>query len=220
MGHSLALYDRYSCAIFDCDGVLLDSNPVKIEAFRVALSGRDPAVVEAFIAEHRRTGGISRFEKLARFFRELAPVDAPEQATAEAVARFGEAARVGLSSCAEVPGARALIQAFAARGVAVHVVSGGAQDEVREVLEARGLDEWITGIHGSPTPKHVHLERLRESGDLLPGGVFFGDARLDMELAEAFGMSFVFVAGVSDWPEGRAVAEARGHLAFTDLTLA
>jgi beta-phosphoglucomutase-like phosphatase (HAD superfamily) len=48
----------YSCAIFDCDGVILDSNPVKIDAFRVALADEDPALVEALIAEHRRTGGV------------------------------------------------------------------------------------------------------------------------------------------------------------------
>ncbi|MFO7567759.1 MAG: HAD hydrolase-like protein [Enhygromyxa sp.] len=208
---NLGYVSGYSCAIFDCDGVILDSNPVKIAAFRAALAGEEPERVEAFIAEHRRTGGVSRYAKLARFYRELWPVADPQAAIARALARFAEAARAGLKHCPEVPGVRELLSAFADRNVSVHVVSGGDQDEVREALAARGLAALVSGIHGSPTPKREHLERLRSEGELLPGGVFFGDAELDMQLAEGFGLDFVFVAGVSDWPQGRVVARERGH---------
>lgn len=211
------LYLGYSCAIFDCDGVILDSNPVKIAAFRAALVDDPPALVEALIAEHRRTGGVSRYAKLARFYRELRPVEDPQAAIGKALERFAEAARAGLRTCPEVPGARDLLTAFADRNVPVHVVSGGDQDEVRDALAARGLAPLVSGVHGSPTPKREHLERLRSEGELLPGGVFFGDAELDMQLAESFGLDFVFVAGVSDWPEGRAVALARGHRTIEDF---
>ncbi|NVB41307.1 HAD family hydrolase [Pseudenhygromyxa sp. WMMC2535] len=210
--------DQYSCAIFDCDGVILDANPVKIAAFRAALAGEDPAIVDAFVEEHRRTGGVSRYAKFERFYRELAPAEAPDLAIPAALERFAAASRAGLRECPEVPGVRALLEGFAARRVPVHVVSGGDQDEVREALAARGLDALVSGVHGSPTPKQKHLEALREAGELLPGGVFFGDARLDMELAESFGLEFVFVGGVSDWPEGREVARDRGHLVIEDFT--
>jgi phosphoglycolate phosphatase-like HAD superfamily hydrolase len=206
-----------SCAIFDCDGVILHSNPVKIAAFRAALAHEDPSLVEAFIAEHRRTGGVSRYAKLERFYRELHPVEHPPAAIARALDRFGEAARAGLRTCPEIPGVRALLLDLVQRNIAVHVVSGGDEAEVREALEARGLATLVAGIHGSPTPKREHLERLREQGDLLPGGVYFGDAELDMQLAECFGLEFVFVAGVSDWQKGRDVARERGHRVIEDF---
>jgi hypothetical protein len=41
--------------------------------------------------------------------------------------------------------------------------------------------------------------------------VYFGDAEHDMQLAECFGLEFVFVAGVSDWQQGREAARERGH---------
>jgi phosphoglycolate phosphatase-like HAD superfamily hydrolase len=207
----------YSCAIFDCDGVILDSNPVKIAAFRAALADENPELVEAFVTEHRRTGGVSRYVKLSRFYRVLRPVENPDSAIAEALARFAEAARAGLQTCPEVAGVREVIAAFADRNVPIHVVSGGDQSEVRETLEDRGIAALVSGIHGSPIPKREHLERLRGEGELLPGGVFFGDAELDMQLAEGFGLEFVFVAGVSDWPEGRAVALSRGHRVIEDF---
>jgi phosphoglycolate phosphatase-like HAD superfamily hydrolase len=212
-----SLASACSCAIFDCDGVILDSNPIKIAAFRAALVDEQPALVEAMIAEHRRTGGVSRYAKLAWFYRELRPVDDPEPAIATALQRFAEAARAGLRTCAEVPGVRALLQGLERRRVSVHVVSGGDEAEVCEALDARGLAALVSGIHGSPTPKREHLERLRDEGELLPGGVYFGDAELDMQLAECFGLAFVFVAGVSDWPQGRVIAPARGHRVIEDF---
>ncbi|HVH99935.1 MAG TPA: HAD hydrolase-like protein, partial [Enhygromyxa sp.] len=130
---------------------------------------------------------------------------------------FAEAARAGLQTCPEVPGVRELLLALARRNVSVHVVSGGDEAEVREALEQRGLAALMTGIHGSPTPKREHLERLREEGELLPGGVYFGDAELDMQLAECFGLEFVFVAGVSDWQQGREVVPQRGHRVIEDF---
>lgn len=213
-----AFVQGYSCAVFDCDGVILDSNPAKIAAFRAALADEDQAAVEAFIEEHRRTGGVSRYVKLDRFYRVFVPVDDPETATAKALERFSEAARAGLRGCLEVAGVRDLLAAMANRNIAIHVVSGGDQAEVCEALEVRGLAAFVSGIHGSPTTKREHIERLRSTGELLPGGIYFGDAELDMQLAETFGLDFVFVAGVSDWQEGRAVVLDRGHRVIEDFT--
>jgi phosphoglycolate phosphatase-like HAD superfamily hydrolase len=219
MAFDPSLVSGYSCAIFDCDGVILDSNPVKIDAFRTALADEDPELVEQLIAEHRQTGGVSRYAKLDRFYRKIRPRRAGEDPAAlarEAVERFAAAAKRGLETCPELPGVREVLVAFRDRNVDVHVVSGGDQDEVREALEARGLTALVSGVHGSPTPKRAHLERLRGEGELLPGGVFFGDAELDMVLAEDFGLEFVFVASVSDWVDGRRVAADRGHRVIED----
>jgi phosphoglycolate phosphatase-like HAD superfamily hydrolase len=213
-----ALVQGYSCAIFDCDGVILDSNPVKIAAYRAALVGEDPEAVERLIEDHRRTGGVSRFTKLERYFKTRRPPHPdPKAALAEALAKFGAAAREGLKTCPEVPGVREVLTAFADRSAPIHVISGGDEDEVREALEARGLAPLITGIHGAPTSKQEHFERLRSEGELLPGGVYFGDAELDMHMAENYGLDFVFVAKVSDWEQGRAVVAARGHRVIEDF---
>jgi phosphoglycolate phosphatase-like HAD superfamily hydrolase len=204
-------------AVFDCDGVLLDSNPVKIAAFRAALIDEDPDRVEAFLDEHRRSGGVSRFVKFERFYREVRAVEDPDAALATALARFATAARAGLRTCPAVPGVEALLHRLAAQGTAIHVISGGEQDEVREALVDRGWAEIFAGIHGSPTSKREHMQRLRDEGQLPIGGVYFGDAELDMRLAEAFELGFVFVAGVSDWPQGRSVAATRGHAVIEDF---
>lgn len=206
-----------SCAVFDCDGVLLDSNPVKIAAFRAALADEDPAAVERLIVEHRASGGVSRFAKLERFYRDLVRVDDPAAAIATALQRFAKAARAGLRECPTILGVDLFVGELARAGVRMHVISGGEQQEVREALAARPWSTAFVGVHGSPTPKREHLERLFAAGELAGAGVYFGDAELDMQLAEQFELEFVFVAGVSDWAEGRGVARARGHSVIEDF---
>jgi phosphoglycolate phosphatase-like HAD superfamily hydrolase len=169
------------------------------------------------IAEHRRTGGVSRFAKLEWFYRELARVEAAGPAIAAALERFAAAARAGLRTCPSVPGVEIYVPELARAAVRMHVISGGEQGELREALQARAWSKHFAGIHGSPTPKREHLVRLFASGELVREGVYFGDAELDMQLAEQFGLDFVFVAGVSDWAEGRVVARARGHQVIDDF---
>jgi phosphoglycolate phosphatase-like HAD superfamily hydrolase len=204
-------------AVFDCDGVLLDSNPVKIDAFRAALRDEPVELVERMIAEHRRSGGVSRFRKLEWFYRELRVVEDVEGAVAKALERFAKAAREGLRRCPAIPGVEAVLRRMKEEGTEVHVISGGEESEVREALMGRGWGEYFAGIHGSPTSKREHMQRLRDAGQLPVGGVYYGDAELDMRVAEEFGLRFVFVAAVSDWPEGRTIAAERGHTVIEDL---
>ena len=87
------------------------------------------------------------------------------------------------------------------------------------VFAARGLDTHFTSILGSPTSKRDNMRLLAESGAIRGRALYFGDAELDMHLAEEFGLEFVFVHGVSDWPDGRAHCPHRQIGDFTELAL-
>ncbi len=54
---------RYRTFIFDCDGVLIDSNRVKSNAFFAAglLYGEEAA--HRLVEYHRSSGGVSRYKK-------------------------------------------------------------------------------------------------------------------------------------------------------------
>ena len=40
-------FNQYDFAVFDCDGVILDSNEIKTQAFRESLPGQPDELVEA-----------------------------------------------------------------------------------------------------------------------------------------------------------------------------
>ena len=61
--------NRYKTIIFDCDGVILNSNRIKTQAFKETLSNYKKELVDEFISYHELNGGISRYEKI-RFFVE------------------------------------------------------------------------------------------------------------------------------------------------------
>lgn len=205
---------EYRVLLFDCDGVILDSNQVKVDAFADALAQYPADVVGRFLEHHRATGGVSRFVKLREFFTSYVVVDDPAVHLERALDAFTQHARHGLLRAPLLPGLQALLERPSGPR---YVVSGGAQVELSDVFATRGLERYFAQILGSPTTKEQHLRALQEGGELTAPGVFFGDARKDMEVAEAFGLDFVFVSAVSDWPEGRGVAAERGHAVIEDF---
>lgn len=187
----LAVYQSW---VFDCDGVLLGSNGVKTEAFRAAAKPYGDAAAQALVDYHRAHGGISRFVKADYLFRSILGRDPEPGETDAFLARFAQAARSGLATCAQAPGLLALLKAIPF-GVAKSVVSGSEQAELRTVLKARGLGVHFDAILGSPASKHDNLTGLRGRNLLSSPGLFVGDSREDYEAAQAAGLDFIFLHG-------------------------
>ena len=64
---------KYKTIVFDCDGVVLDSNIVKTEAyFRTAKNlGATDKEAQALVDYHVKLGGISRYHKFDYYLREI-----------------------------------------------------------------------------------------------------------------------------------------------------
>ena len=63
----------YKTIIFDCDGVILDSNKVKTDAFyEIGRKYNDDAARE-LVDFHVSNGGISRYVKLKFFIKQILP---------------------------------------------------------------------------------------------------------------------------------------------------
>ena len=54
---------KYNKVVFDCDGIILDSNDVKSKAFAKSLIGSGNQSISEFIDYHKKNGGVSRFVK-------------------------------------------------------------------------------------------------------------------------------------------------------------
>lgn len=185
--------------VFDCDGVILDSNRLKSDAFALALEGFDPDAVERFVEWHKATGGVSRFEKFRTFFTQYVAVDDSETAIAEALDRFGTIVFEGLIACDYIAGVEAVFAQARKQGIPSSVNTGGAEEEVRCVFANRGIDCHFETILGSPETKHSNMLKLQNSGLLGKRGIYFGDSRLDFELAMEFQQQFVYISGRSEW---------------------
>lgn len=193
----------FDFAVFDCDGVILDSNSIKSDAFADALDGYPADLVEAFVAYHRANGGISRYVKFDHFFRNMVEEACPEAAAA-AVARYAQLVEQRLVACRAIPGVERYLAELQRCGVVCAVNSGGDERELRRVFAARSLDGYFSFILGSPTGKPENMKRLAAEGFRFDRSIYFGDSRADWRTASEFGCGFVFVSGASEWAEGEA----------------
>lgn len=199
----------YATLVFDCDGVVLDSNRLKTEAFRAAALPWGAAAAQALVVHHTAHGGVSRFAKFRHFLDHILPAHAPgavpgrDGPDLEALLdAYAQAVRDGLMTCAVAEGLERLRAATPdARWM---IVSGGAETELRAVFAARGLDGYFDGgIFGSPDSKDEILARELASGNIRQPALFLGDSRYDHQAARAAGLDFVFVSGwteLRDWP--------------------
>jgi phosphoglycolate phosphatase-like HAD superfamily hydrolase len=199
----------YSTLVFDCDGVVLNSNHIKTEAFRAVAMPWGIAAAEALVAHHVSNGGISRHLKLAHFIDCILPEHAAgsisthnEPGLEELLATYAQGVRAGLLTCAVAHGLDEL--RLATPNSRWCIVSGGDQNELREVFALRGLDKLFDGgIFGSPDTKDAILAReLNPSGAIKLPAIFLGDSRYDYLASNNAGLDFLFVSGwteVADW---------------------
>ena len=195
---------HYSTLIFDCDGVVLDSNRIKTEAFRLAAEPWGTRAVEALTTYHVAHGGESRYKKFAYFLSNIVPVYAESRSgpgLETLLASYAQEVRKGLMSCDVAEGLEAL--RAATKGARWCIVSGGDQAELREIFAKRGLDGFFDGgIFGSPESKDTILARELATGTLTRPALFLGDSLYDYEAASRAGLDFIFVSGwseVLDW---------------------
>jgi len=188
---------RYQSLVFDCDGVILDSNAVRAQAFyNVALSyGEQHA--EALREYHILHGGVSRYVKFEVLLRDMVGVPVTDEAMQALLLAFTTEATIGLLQCAMAPGLKALREATAQANWIL--VSGADQGELHNVFAQRGIARWFDGgIFGSPLNKDQILQRELASGNCRQPGLFFGDSRYDHQAATRAGLDFIFV---SDWTD-------------------
>ena len=210
----LSLYDY---AVFDCDGVILDSNRLKTEAFARALEGDSEKYVDKMIAYHKANGGVSRYKKFRYYFQEINPHEDVEKNAKKAISRFAEIVYEGLMKCDYITGAVDFIKDVKEKGLSLFVVSGSDGEELREVFNKRKIDSLFSAIYGSPPTKTENMKKVKSQVGAQTKGIFFGDSRSDLEAAEKFGLDFIFVKGVSEWREGDRLTRIKGFLTIKDF---
>lgn len=189
----------YQTIVFDCDGVVLNSNHIKTQAFYEAAIPYGEDAAQALVAYHVRNGGVSRYRKFEYFLQAIVSDGAVGPNIEELLKTYADAVWQGLLTCEIAPGIKALREATAHANWLI--VSGGDQQELRELFSLRGLSHLFDGgIFGSPDSKDSLLAREKASGNIKAPGVLIGDSRYDCEAAKRAGIDFVFA---SKWSEAR-----------------
>jgi phosphoglycolate phosphatase-like HAD superfamily hydrolase len=173
--------------IFDCDGVLMDSNRIKEEAFvKIAQNhlGNDAA---DFIREfHRQNGGVSRVVKfqttIERFYPEK--IDMIDNLCSE----FEALSRHEILHCQLALRCEEVLTELQHKNKRLMVLSGTPTKSLKDVLSQRNLLHYFDEIMGSPTSKVEHLTNLHKRGVLKRDQkfIFIGDSMTDLTASREF----------------------------------
>jgi len=190
---------KYRCALFDCDGVILQSNELKSAAFEAALSGEPEELVAQFVAYHKENGGVSRYIKFEHYFKNIKGEKNTQDQIDKALTSYAYIVFDQLKKIDYVPGVIPVVEYFKRMNIPCYVVSGGDQQELRKVFAFRGIDHFFVDILGSPVTKNEHVSTLVQSNSVPYPSIFFGDSRSDMLAARENDIEFCFVSHFSEW---------------------
>jgi phosphoglycolate phosphatase-like HAD superfamily hydrolase len=197
---------------FDFDGVIADSVDVKTAAFCGLYSEHGPKVMAKVEAYHLTHLGMTRFQKIAYFQRELVAGPADEAAINTLADRFGRDVKERVIACAEIPGASHVLKVLSER-LPLFVISATPDQELVEILTARDIVHHFTSAHGASRNKPDTLAHLITTHRLDPGScIMVGDAMTDFNAAAKNGVRFIGVVGA-----GRGNPFPPGTEIITDL---
>lgn len=205
--------------ILDCDGVVLDSNEMKCQAFAQILSSYDPSAVGPFLAFQRGAFGSSRYKLLDQFFSDYLGRDPYPGEREHLLSAFSTTCKNLYPLQSFTHGALYTLSKLVAAGVTLYIVSGSDQEELRTVFDQLEITQYFYSIFGSPNTKIENLNRIIAASSGRSSMIFVGDAAADMLAAEACGVPFVYMSGYAADPQGMEVLrKERGFPLIKDLT--
>ena len=196
--------DNYKTIVFDCDGVVLDSNKVKTQAFYNTALAFGKAAANRLVKHHIERGGISRYEKFRWFIENLEAEELAQYSSGPDLDRllenYAKEVRKGLRRCEIAEGLEQLREQTS--NSIWMIVSGGDQNELRELFAERCIAELFDGgIYGSPDTKESILNRERKRGNIVNKALFLGDSKYDYEAAKTSNLDFIFLYKWTEFSE-------------------
>lgn len=177
--------------IFDFDGVILDSLPIKEAAFRHALNNYPDDKVERLVGYHQKHGGVSRFEKFRYFFQEILMLPVDEEVVQTLSEIFSKYCKKELADKKYLITETVDFILNNYQKYPCHVASGTEQNELRYLCDALGLSDYFVSIMGSPTAKAELVKNILQKQNYVPEEtLLIGDAMTDYNAAKDNGLFF------------------------------
>jgi len=182
--------DGLRVVILDFDGVVLESNAVKTEAFREVFA-RFPEHAEAMMAFHHAHVSLSRFGKFDRLL-ELMGRTGDASLRADLATDFSRRTLDRIMAAPFVPGAEAFLHDITPR-LPVYLASVTPADDLTFILQRRNLSRWFKDVYPCPpwTKPDAILDVLGRESATPAQALLIGDSAGDQHAASVTGVHFL-----------------------------
>jgi phosphoglycolate phosphatase-like HAD superfamily hydrolase len=146
--------------LFDFDGVILDSMPIREYGFREIFKNYDALLVEELLEYHNKNGGLSRYVKIRYFYEKLLHKDISDDEVNKIADEFSSIMKQQLTD------KKYLIKETTGfiknnyKKYNFHIVSGSDEKELVFLCQSLGIDKYFITINGSPTIKNDLVKYL------------------------------------------------------------
>ncbi len=176
---------------FDFDGVLCESVAVKTEAFKQLYLPYGEDIANEVVAYHQAHGGVSRYDKIRYYHKNLLHIDITDDELQKWAGRFSELAMAGVVAAPEVPGTSEFLERNKSL-YRYYVITATPTDEIKDIMMQKGWSKYFKGIYGSPEKKPYWAKHILETHHLdASHTVFVGDALADEHAAKEVGLTFI-----------------------------
>ncbi|MFV8322671.1 HAD family hydrolase [Flavobacterium sp. LB3P21] len=183
--------DKFKTILWDFDGVIMDSMPIRDKGFEIVLKGYPKEQVFLLMEYHRSNGGLSRYNKFRYFFEEIRKESITDAEIKVLADEFSVVMLENLldSNLLIEDSLKFIMDNYSKYNM--HIVSGSDGNELRYICEALGLSKYFISIHGSPTPKKELVKQVMISNNYNKVEIcLIGDSFNDFEAAEANNILF------------------------------
>ena len=176
--------------VLDFDGVVVESNQIKHQAFSELFS-RYHAHFDEIMAYHRAHNAVDRHQKFRYIMETIMKVPFSQDLADEWAMQYASMTRNKIISCPYVPGALEFICEFRKR-VPLFLASATPLDELVIIVKERGIEPFFTGVYGAPVKKTEIFRQIAQKEHLAPDEILFiGDSQEDYQSAFRFGCRFI-----------------------------
>jgi len=177
--------------IFDFDGVILDSVPVKTEAFRKLFENYPQDKVNQLIEYHLVNGGKSRYIKIKYFFNEILLQDIHENEIIKYAQMYSLFTKEELSKNKYLIEDTLNFITKNHKNYNMHIASGADENDLKYICNRLGLDRYFLSINGSPKIKTDIVNDILIQNDYKKEAtVLIGDSINDYEAAIVNNINF------------------------------
>lgn len=176
--------------ILDFDGVVIESNALKNEAF-AKIFGRFPDYAAEMLRFHTDNISLSRFSKFD-YLLELLGRKHDQLLREDIATDFSKTMMEGMVTVPLVTGALNFLNTITAQ-LPIYLASVTPETELRYILDQRNLAKWFTGIYGCPpwTKPAAISDVLQRESLTASDALLIGDSAGDQAAATATGVSFL-----------------------------
>ena len=177
--------------LFDFDGVILDSMPVREYGFRKIFEEFSNDLVEQLLEYHNKNGGLSRYVKIRYFYEVLLNKDISDDEVNEFADKFSIIMKKGLIDKKYLIKETVKFLDDNYKNYNLHIVSGSDEKELRFLCRELDVDKYFISIYGSPIHKNDLVKNIFNKYNYKKyKTILIGDSINDYEASKVNGIDF------------------------------